>query len=560
MLGFRAIAELAIAEGDVLAGVPPPPPDPDVPTPKPPPSPDDPPVAPPPPTILPTVTQRYASHSFVTRPTDTPSQKFIAGRLNSGVTVGRRVNAGPDGQFGGLIVASFGELEFANNDGALDFLADDFFVDGRKIVIKAGRTEIDEQGREVIWPFASFTTVYTATAGAWTIEHDALKLRVRDQGINLQRQLQLAVYGGTGGQQGTSDMEGRTLPVCLGRCFNIQPQQVDPVYLTYQVHDSSVQAIPAVYDAGISVPGEVGSPPIAQDYATYPLLVAATMVPGTYATCLARGCFRLGTSPFGTVTADVDGDNTGNDWTATHGTVMLRILRKYSWLPEALIDAPSFTAYHALNNDVIGLYLPAGDQSTIEQVMERIAFSGGAVAGQDRSGLYRVVRLDPPAATIAHDFSDRNILRIERQPLAYGVPFRSWTVEGVRNWTVQQGNELAGGVSQSRRRFLEAETRKSSVDVPHVSSAHPTSASAIRESLFHFISNASDEAVRLATLYALGRASYRLTVKGVLFEVGIGDTVRITYPRWNLTEGRNFVVTAVTDDARSVETELEIFG
>jgi hypothetical protein len=164
-------------------------------------------------------------------------------------------------------------------------------------------------------------------------------------------------------------MAGRTVPTCLGRCFNITPQQVDPVFLTYQVHDSSVNAITSVYDAGIVVPGEIGSPPVAQDYASYPLLVAASITPGTHATCLAAGYFRLGTSPVGTVTADVDGDNTGADWAATHGTVMRRVLTKYSWLTPSLIDTASFAAYHALNNDVIGIYLPAGDESTLEQVM-----------------------------------------------------------------------------------------------------------------------------------------------------------------------------------------------
>jgi hypothetical protein len=452
-----------------------------------------------------------------------------------------------------LVVSTFGEIEFANTDGGLDFLADDYFVDGRHVRIKVGRTELDDRGREVVWPLASFQLAYTAIGGAWSIERDSLKLRVRDQGINLQRQLQTAVYGGSGGQQGTTDMKGRTLPVCLGRCINISAQQVDPLYLTYQVHDSSVQAIAAVYDSGVAVP-------FAADYPSYPTLAVASIPAGQHATSIAAGVFRLATPAVGSVTADVDGDNTGADWTATHGTIMRRILTKYSWLNTSDIDHTSFSAFHAIQTHIIGLFLPAGDQSTIEQALERIALSGGAVAGQNRAGLYRVVRLDLPTDLPIVTFTDRNIIDIDRQRPSYGVPFRSWTVENQRNWTVQSGTELAGSVTQSRQRFLEAEVRKSIVEVPDVAEAHPTAASATRASLFHYISNADEEAVRLAEFYSLGRAVYRVRVKSFLFALEIGDTVRIVYPRWNLTQGRNFIVTGISDDANAVVTDVEVFG
>lgn len=554
MLGVRALCEYALCEFADLELPPEPEPEPD-------PDPGTPPTQETPPAPLATVVQRFATHSFTTRSTDTPSNQPIAKRLNRGLVMGRRINAGPEGQFGGLIISSFGEIEFVNNDGGLDSLADNYFIDGRPITIKVGNTEVDAAGREIIIPFDNFSHAYTATAGAWEIQHDTVLLRIKDPGIVLQRPLQTAKYAGTGGQQGTTDMAGRTVPVSLGRVLNITPQQVDPVFLTYQVHDGTVQDIWSVYDAGVRIDGEGGGSPSAPtNYASYAALIAASVTAGKYATSLSSGHFRLGTSPVGAVTADVDGDNTDADWTATHGTILLRILRKYSGLTEAKINAASFTTFHNQNNDVIGLYLPPGDQSTIEEVIERIALSGGAACGQDRDGLYRVVRLDPPLTTADHEFTDRTIMAIERLVPPYGVPFKSWSVEGVRNWTVQHSGDVATSVTQSRKRFLESETRQKTIEVPNVARAHPTSAVAIRASLFNFISQTEDEAIRLAGLYALGRTLYRLVVKTFLFEVEIGQTVRITYPRWNLSQGKNFVVVAVSDDTDSKETDIEVFG
>ena len=126
MLGVRALAEYAICEFAELVEAP-------APTPPDPVDPGEPPAQEPAPTPLSTVTQRYSTRSFTTRTSDTPADTFISKRMDRGLVVGRRLSNGPDGQFGSLIISSFGEIEFVNVDGGLDFLADDFFIDGRQI-------------------------------------------------------------------------------------------------------------------------------------------------------------------------------------------------------------------------------------------------------------------------------------------------------------------------------------------------------------------------------------------------------------------------------------------
>jgi hypothetical protein len=496
---------------------------------------------------------RFGTESFATDPTDAVANTFIAGRIRSGLRIGREIDTGPSREFGSLLVAKFGEIEIVNIDGALDPLVDDWFVDGRQARILIGSMQQDQYGRDRVASYDAFALIYTAISGAWSLEHDVVRLRLRDRGIALQHTLQQTTYLGTGGQQGTPDMAGKTLPVCLGRGANLPAQQVDPGFLTYQVHDAAVSAITAVYDAGAVVPW-------AANYTTYGALTGATIPAGMHATSVETGYFRLGTTPFGTVTADVDGDISGG-FVSTHGEVLAVVLDRYSSLEIGDLDSGSFTTLAAIQPAVMGLFLEAGDRSTVEDVVARIALSCGAVVGQDRSGLYRAFRLDIPSGVGADwAFDDNDIIDIDRERLPYGVPWASWAVAYARNWRVQTGGDVAAGVSETRRRFLEREARYAFHQSLQTALAHPSWSSIQRESLFASQAAASAEATRLANFYGLTRKLYRVVVKNVLFQMRVGDVVRLTYPRWQLKNGRALVVVAVDDDAGVAETEFMAFG
>jgi len=752
-----------------------------------------------------TVTLRYSSESFVTRDSDVPASTFIPGRLMGGLTIGRRIVDGDDGQFGGLIESAFGEIELNNSDGALDALATDYFADGREIRLKIGAREVvsatrlmptfiaakstassgdagspwllaypddsvlagdffiaqitindrgaggalssvpapwaaltqDDNGalhqaiishvadgteagtttsidwesidgandvicgrihqfryvdpdtpieglvaiitgslspitlptvittepnslamamvswsdnvdtmgptgesggdwdtigdivatgtaddaanrrygaqmvaagtitggtiaatatdsppsllsimrgfvlrglpvscgQERVQPFADFALFYTATAGSWSLGHSVMKLQIESLANRLQERLQILVYAGSGGENGTSDMAGRTKPVCFGRVLNVAAQLIDPAILTYQVHSGSIEAFDAVYDQGIDVPF-VASPGGA-DYATYAALAAASVPGGSFSTCLAEGYFKLGATPTGTVTADVRGDNapaaSPSNYVDTHGGVIRRMILGYTPLTTADLDEGSFTALDTAQPAEMGIFFPAGDTSSINEAIDRVAVSGGIVAG-DVSGLYQVTLLSVPATVQDWSFNDRTIIEIDRDipPFgsaagirdsgSHGVPWKSWGVGYARNWTVQRSSELAAGVTQARRQFLESEFRYAFASSATIALAHRTSKGSYRDSLFIDQADALAEAQRLLGLYALGRAVYRISIKTALFSVRIGETVRLTYDRWNLASGRRFVVVGVADDAGTRVTELVLFG
>lgn len=415
-------------------------------------------------------------------------------------------------------------------------------------------------GQERVQAYENFETVYTAVAGHWSFgEQTTVRLRIQTLAAKLQNRLQQLTYAGSGSSNGTADLTGRTRPLCFGHCLNVSAQLVDPTLLIFQVHSGAIEAIEAVYDRAVSVPF-VGSPG-GQDFATYAALAAASVAPGFFSTCLAEGYFRIGAGADpGSVTADVKGDEEGG-YVDTHAMIIRRMLLAYSPLVSADLDAESFTDFDEDQPAEIGIFFPAGDQTTIEEAIARVAFAGGALAGQDRSGLYRVQQLTVPATAQHWTFTDRDIIEIERMPLPYGVPWKAWEVAYERNWTVQAGSDVAAGVSQARRQFLEAEARYVSETSSAISLSHATSAGApSRPTLFHVKADAEAEALRLLEFYALGRALYRVTVKTALFSVEIGQTVRLVYPRWNLSGGRNHVAISIFDDADRRITEMLLFG
>jgi hypothetical protein len=108
-------------------------------------------------------------------------------------------------------------------------------------------------------------------------------------------------YAGTGGKEGPASLKGVAKPRCYGSPRSVEPVEIDPIHLVYQVHAyGPVTSItPYEYGAPLQPSQNKG------DVATYAALAGMTLVPGEYATCLAEGLFRFGGTPTPKVSADV---------------------------------------------------------------------------------------------------------------------------------------------------------------------------------------------------------------------------------------------------------------
>jgi hypothetical protein len=130
-------------------------------------------------------------------------------------------------------------------------------------------------------------------------------------------------YAGTGGAEGGDDLKDKVKPFCFGYARNVEPVMIDTVNYVFQVHGyGPIEGIPNVYEKAADFVENGGTN--VGDYGSYAALVAADIPEGDYGTALAVGMFRLGAPPFGLITADVQGDNTGG-WHRSTAEVILRL-------------------------------------------------------------------------------------------------------------------------------------------------------------------------------------------------------------------------------------------
>jgi hypothetical protein len=523
----------------------------------------------------PTVTQqRFASHSFVAETVGSPAgAEFIPGRISRGLEVNRAVSSGPEGMFGGLVTADFGDIEFGNPDGGLDYLLN-AHPDGRPVYVKIGFSRQDSvTGLDVIENYDNFTDVFVGVAGSWEIDQDRALLRLRDPGLRLQDEIAKSYYRGTGGEEGDINLEDKSRPSALGVVFNAEPQLVSPGYLIYQIHGGPVQSIDAVYDSGVSLDFDA-------DVTSFDAIQQRVVPAGEYATCLARGYIKLGSTPIGQVTVDLHGDAgfPGEPWSdddpwsdatlwqagagpaTLAGHVALKILLEYARIPYTEIDELSFTAVDVAVNRTVGIYIAAGEVRSLEDVLSDIGLSSGIVVGTNKMGKFAAFRLDLNAAP-TFTFTADQIIEIDREALPYGVPWFEWSLGYQRAWTVQSGTEIAGNVPAEHRQFVGQEFRFAKSHSSHIRAAHWTSRpTPLIETVLTERSEAQSEANKRLQFYDLTRAAFRVTVKNALFLLEIGTVVTLRLDRFGLDAGQNFVVAGVRENLGEMATEFVCFG
>jgi hypothetical protein len=111
-------------------------------------------------------------------------------------------------------------------------------------------------------PYASFTVVMTGVLMRPEFTWETMNLKVRDYTELFDHPVSQFVYlgnnvAGQGIEGTTDDLMGKTKPLCFGRRWNITPDYVSTAQTIYRVHNGQVQAIDAVYSAGISLPQDM---------------------------------------------------------------------------------------------------------------------------------------------------------------------------------------------------------------------------------------------------------------------------------------------------------------
>ncbi|WP_152045508.1 phage tail protein [Aureimonas psammosilenae] len=502
-------------------------------------------------------TLRFGSTGYTTTPSDAPpNAHFESGVINAG-NYDRHLFA--PGTTGGSPTVGAGEIVIANADGELDDLLDLAF-DGRALRIYGltGRSS----------PWASRTPLLVGTLEQAEFSWTRVTFRIRDRLALLEEPIQAEVYKGTtvaGGMkeaEGTADLKDRPKSLLFGRAFQIPAVLSNAYDLVYQISSRPLASIDAVYDG--AVPLTKGT-----DYPTIAALVTASLSPGTYGTCLAKGSFRLNSKPDGNVTADASEGAAGQRSAAR---TVRRILEGAGFVAGADFLVSDVDALHAANGAEVGVWLDA-DAAEILGVATGLLDAIGGYLVPDRLGRYRLGRLTAPAATAEETFDaslalDRGagLERIATNDSGSGVPAWKVTLHYARAYQTQGGTELDVATSDAIKAFVKEEWRTVTASSDATKAAHKLATEIEANTALTTVADAQAEAARRLALNSIRRDRYRVAVPAdAAAAIDLGDTVALDFDRFGLSGGKNFVVIGMeesfaADEDRISSTTLDLWG
>ena len=442
--------------------------------------------------------------------------------LQSAFAIDRRMNLSPTDP---AAAAAWGSVQFANAGGRYDSIAATQNSDGRGVRVLAGVKAFDPaRGIETDPSFAALTPLFVGIAQPWFCSDTSLDVPLRDATYWIERPVQSALYGGTGGLDGGTDLTGLPKPKTRGRTYNVSPVLIDAVNRVYQWTDGP-GTISAVYEGG------GGSITFAGDTAD---LYSGSTPPGQYRTNKARGLLQLGSNPVQQITADVTGGPSN-----VIGALAKSLLLDDLGLPAALLDAASFDALPGYQAGIFLGTQPADGAATVGMVLGSI----GAKLIPLRDGRLRAFLLWSLPAGIAPVIRLDTSNTVSVTPQTIGAPLDPppyrWQVGYGRCWTVQTSG-LLGGVDPARKAFISSQDRFAVWASTDVLRAYrrPNDPPPVPGCLIDQAA-ALEVANKLGALWGVRRRLYAVTVPvplGMLRE--FGDVVQIAWPMDDLRGAR----------------------
>ncbi|WP_138476160.1 hypothetical protein [Dyadobacter bucti] len=473
---------------------------------------------------------------FVTKPTDTLANKYFIGRVNNAFQFD--VSVLSNDEFGNSN-QSYGSIVIQNGDGDLDRLVD-YFWSSRRVTVKAGATWFRYQ---------DFATIFDGAIDDFDGDDEQFTLTIKDNRSKTDQQIVSGIYGGTGGIDGGADIANTYKPLAYGVIKNAEPVLVDSVNLIYQIHDGSILSVDAVRDRGVALTN-VGD---------VPDIVSASVAAGQFKTQLSGGFIKLGSTPAGRITMDVQGEN-ANGYVSKTGEIIERIVTTRLGLnpvePE-YIDGGSLNDLDAVLTGDVGTYI--NRNMTASDAINDLISGVGAYWTFTRQGLLFAGTVSPPtleSTTLTINDIDEQGIKLDR----INKPAWRISVAYAPAWTVQDESELAAATTDADRSFVSNEYRYLTNEDRAIRSQ---SKEMIEKIFYTNIANEADAQAlldRLVLVHGEPRQVFQLTVYRALFKLYIGDQVKLIYNRFNLDAGKVFMVSGVSEDAETGATVFELWG
>jgi len=231
------------------------------------------------------------------------------------------------------------------------------------------------------------------------------------------------------------------------------------------------------------------------------------------------------------------------------------------------LDHASFQALNEATSG-IGLGLFIDQEMTISETFDLICGSIGGFWYFTRDGRLAVRRLEAPTGNPVAVFDRtqvQDVRLLSRNDEGQGLPNHRVVLGWRRNWTVQEGDQLAGSVSADRRAFLKEEYRIVQRDAPAVKRKHPLSVELRRMTLLESETDAEDEAERQLALMSVRRDLVELDVTvDEYFLAGapwLGDEIAYRDGHFlDYADGRNLILIGVTESHAQGRAILQAWG
>jgi hypothetical protein len=281
-----------------------------------------------------------------------------------------------------------------------------------------------------------YQKIFTGLVTDYSLEASQLRMTCTVDSEPFEADVLSLKYGGGGDADGTEDLKDKPKPMCFGYARNVEPVMINTVDNVFQVHAyGPVEDIVMVYERALAFDASVG------DFPSYAALVAADIAEGEWGTCLAEGMFRLGAPPFGLITADVKGDNSGG-WHRTTAAIIRRLC-EIAEVDPARIDDASLDAFEADCPEPINLYLVVS--TTLFDLLQELALPCNAQASLSWTGLLQVTRFgampDTPALTL--DAQGRQLPPvIDNSEQNVSPPYWRLEMNAEPCWRVQSKDEI----------------------------------------------------------------------------------------------------------------------
>lgn len=483
---------------------------------------------------------RWSDAGYATEPGDSlrPNLSYRP-RLISGPRWRRSMSIEPENPGAGV---EHGALELADMDGAVSSALSGIAWEGHPVRILRGPARVGAQADR-----GDFGLV--AEAATERLLRNSERLRVVLRGLDklLDRPLQQERYAGTGGIEGTSEFEGQTKPVAIGRVSNAPVTWIDPANEVFQWHWREVAGIDRLVDFGAEITLDTGVG-TGGDVADYSALIGASITPGQFITCNALGVGRVGfTLPGADIRVWGRGDAGGPDgYVETHFDLLDLLARSYGAWDRDIEGAD------ALPGGVCGFYWGAGASDVpLFDALLSVVRSCAAQVWVTRNGALRTARLSLPEDGVpAMEFTVDNMLSWPEELPA--PPLRWRQAVGYRPLVQAfQVGDLddtiaAGDIPEYTEPYLQV-SAYSNVTIRR---RYPEALE--REPFVTAFQNASDaEGVRdyIGALLGTPLRIWRFEVGLEALSLQINDPVRIRHPRIDASAaGRKATVLEIEND------------